>query len=111
MMRQENVFQLILHGGNGRSFAMESIFLAKEGKIQEAKDSLKKAGDELIQAHHIQTKALQDEINKADSDAVNAVSLLEVHGQDHLMNAMTVRDLATEIVDLYDYIDKKFEER
>ncbi|MEO2788903.1 PTS lactose/cellobiose transporter subunit IIA, partial [Lacticaseibacillus paracasei] len=29
------------------------------------------------------------------------VSLLMVHGQDHVMNAITFRDLAGEIVDLY----------
>ncbi|WP_100487011.1 PTS lactose/cellobiose transporter subunit IIA [Sporolactobacillus pectinivorans] len=110
-MRQEETFQLILHGGNGRSFAMEAIYQAKDGNIKEAKESLKKAGDELVQAHHVQTKALQDEIKAASEDRGNAVSLLEVHGQDHLMNAMTVKDLATEIVALYDYIDKKFTEK
>ncbi|MCT1177712.1 PTS lactose/cellobiose transporter subunit IIA, partial [Pediococcus pentosaceus] len=29
------------------------------------------------------------------------VSLLTVHSQDHIMNAITFRDLAGEIVDLY----------
>ncbi|TGA98485.1 PTS lactose/cellobiose transporter subunit IIA [Sporolactobacillus shoreae] len=110
-MRQEETFQLILHGGNGRSFAMEAIYQAKDGNIEGAKESLKKAGDELVQAHHVQTKALQDEIKNTENGEKKPVSLLEVHGQDHLMNAMTVRDLATEIVELYDYIDKKFSEK
>lgn len=84
---------------------MEAIYEAKEGKFDEARASLKKAGEELVQAHHVQTKALQNEIN--GSGEKKPVSLLEVHGQDHLMNAMTVKDLATEFVDLYAYIDEK----
>jgi PTS system cellobiose-specific IIA component len=30
------------------------------------------------------------------------VTLLMVHAQDHLMNTMTIRDLAAEFVDLYE---------
>ncbi|CAM3247479.1 PTS system cellobiose-specific IIA component [Sporolactobacillus spathodeae] len=108
-MKQEETFQLILHGGNGRSSAMEAVYQAKEGKFDEARESLKKAGEELVEAHHVQTKALQDEITGAGEK--KPVSLLEVHGQDHLMNAITVKDLATELVDLYAYIDKKLAER
>jgi len=29
------------------------------------------------------------------------ISLLLVHGQDHLMNAITFRDMAAEVVDVY----------
>lgn len=32
------------------------------------------------------------------------MSLLMVHAQDHLMNAMTVKDLAAEMIDLYEKI-------
>jgi Phosphotransferase system cellobiose-specific component IIA len=103
-MKEEIVFQLILHGGNGRSYAMEAINYAKEGNFQGARKCLKKADEELIKAHNIQSKALQEEIR---SDKKNPVSLLEVHGQDHLMNAMTVKELASEIIDLYELFHDK----
>ena len=45
----------------------------------------------------MQTQLLTKEANGERSE----VSLLMVHAQDHLMNAMTVKDLATEIVDIY----------
>ncbi|MCT1177527.1 PTS lactose/cellobiose transporter subunit IIA, partial [Pediococcus pentosaceus] len=35
------------------------------------------------------------------------VSLLTVHSQDHIMNAITFRDLAGEIVDLYKKMAEK----
>ena len=40
---------------------------------------------------------IQEELNAEEK---RAVDLLMVHGQDHLMNAMTVRDLAVEIIEL-----------
>ncbi|EGF47440.1 PTS system cellobiose-specific transporter subunit IIA [Lacticaseibacillus rhamnosus MTCC 5462] len=38
-----------------------------------------------------------------------SVSLLMVHGQDHVMTAITFRDLAGEVVDLYKRIATKSE--
>ncbi|HJF33529.1 MAG TPA: PTS lactose/cellobiose transporter subunit IIA, partial [Sporosarcina psychrophila] len=35
------------------------------------------------------------------------VSLLLVHAQDHLMNAITFKDLAIEFVDLYEVMNKR----
>lgn len=95
--QEQIVFQIILHGGNGRSSAMEAIRAAKQGDYIEAKEKLEQAGEELNKAHHIQTSLIQKEI-KGEK---NELSLLMIHAQDHLMNAMTVKDLASEFVDLY----------
>lgn len=96
-LTEETIFQIILHGGNGKSLAMEAIFLAKQGDLAQAERKLKEAEQEINEAHHIQTSLIQDEINGDKSD----VSLLMVHAQDHLMGAITIKDLAREIVDLY----------
>lgn len=90
-------FELILYAGNGRSYAMEAIQEAKKGNFVEAEDRLKKAREELGKAHEFQTKLIQQE---ADGKS-NPINILLIHAQDHLMTAMTVRDLATEIVELY----------
>lgn len=34
---EQTIFQIILHGGNGRSFCMEAIAEAKKGDFAEAK--------------------------------------------------------------------------
>lgn len=97
-MEEENVaFELILYAGNGRSYSMEAIQEAKSGNYAKADKLIKKASEELGKAHEFQTKLIQAEAN-GESKPVN---ILLVHAQDHLMTAITVRDLATEIIELY----------
>ncbi|MUK89703.1 PTS cellobiose transporter subunit IIA [Ornithinibacillus sp. L9] len=90
-------FNIILHAGNARSFAMEAIMLAKEYKFSEAREKISEAGKEFNEAHHIQTKLLQEEA----SGKQNQVSIILVHAQDHLMTSMAVKDLANEMIDMY----------
>ncbi|MBH0332962.1 PTS cellobiose transporter subunit IIA [Brevibacillus brevis] len=94
------IFQLILHGGNARSLAMEAIALAKNRDLPGAEDALKRAGEELGRAHQNQTALIQKEIAGEKTE----ISMLLIHAQDHLMNAITVKDLATEFVELYSQI-------
>ena len=93
----ETAFQIILFAGNGKSSAMEAIHAAKEGNFAEADDLIKTASDELTNAHNFQTKLLHDEANGDKKD----INLILIHSQDHLMNAMTIKDLAIEIIDIY----------
>ncbi|MBB5326074.1 PTS system cellobiose-specific IIA component [Anoxybacillus tepidamans] len=95
---EEIIFSIILHGGNGRSAAFEAITAAKQGDFSKARKKLEEAVNELAQAHHIQTMLIQREAKGEKQE----VSLLMVHAQDHLMTAMTMKDLATELVDLYE---------
>lgn len=98
-------FQIILHAGNARSTAMEALKLAKTDKFQEAWNKLNEADVEFTKAHKIQTNLLQ---NEAKGEK-NELSLILVHAQDHLMTAMTVRDLANEMIDMYATFHQKGE--
>ena len=89
-------FMIILHAGNARSFAMEAISLAKEYQFEEARSKIEEADKEFNEAHHVQTKLLQEEA----SGNKNEVTVILVHAQDHLMTAMTVKDLANEMIDI-----------
>lgn len=91
------IMGLIVNGGNAKSSSMEAIQAAKKGDFDEADAKLKEADAALGEAHNSQTGMLTKE---AGGDHVK-VTLLMVHGQDHLMNAITFRDLAGEVVDLY----------
>ncbi|WP_347905896.1 PTS lactose/cellobiose transporter subunit IIA [Enterococcus cecorum] len=95
--QSEIIMGLIANGGNARSLAMKAIYAAKAGNFEEAQELLKASNESILQAHNMQTQLLTKEANGERSE----VSLLMVHAQDHLMNAMTVKDLATEIVDIY----------
>ncbi|MGY3190081.1 PTS lactose/cellobiose transporter subunit IIA [Lysinibacillus sp. TE18511] len=97
----ESIMGLIVHSGNTKSECMEAIQLAKKGQIQQAKEKILLANDALIEAHHSQTALLSQE---ARGEKVE-VSMLLIHAQDHLMNAITFRDLATEMIELYERIN------
>ncbi len=99
----EIAFQLISHGGNARGMAMEAINAAKQNNIAEAKDLIKQAREEILNAHEYQTTLIQDEA----SGVKNELSILLVHAQDYLMTGMTVLDMAEEFVDVYERIDKQ----
>ena len=89
-------FQLILHSGNARSLAMEGIYAAKEKNFKLALEKLQEADNEFSQAHRFQTQLIQAEAGGLDLDT----PILLIHAQDHLMTAMTLKDLAREIVEL-----------
>ena len=93
---------LIANGGNAKSLAFEAIRLAKKGDIEGAREKLKESDKSLLEAHNSQTNMLTKE---AQGDHMH-VTLLVVHSQDHLMNAITCRDLAGEMVDLYEKLYK-----
>ncbi|MDA1476815.1 PTS lactose/cellobiose transporter subunit IIA [Bacillus sp. CLL-7-23] len=99
---EQTIFQMILHGGNGKSLSIEAVARAKIGEFSEANKKLRIAEEELLKAHHFQTSLIQNEIKGTKT----VPSLLMIHAQDHLMNAMTTKDLAVEIVDLYQLFNR-----
>jgi PTS system cellobiose-specific IIA component len=96
------IFTMISHSGEARSSSMEAIAYAKKGDFIQAAACLEDANRKLDLAHGEQTKLIQSE---AQGKKVE-ISLLLVHAQDHLMNAIVLRDLATEFVDLYKHMNK-----
>jgi len=91
------IFELIVFSGNGKSSAMEAIQEAKKGDFLKAEESLKDASEQLGKAHKYQTSLIQAEA----AGKSTTITLLLIHAQDHFMSAMTVIDLATEIVEIY----------
>lgn len=94
---EEVAMALIVGAGTARSEAMEAIRTARSGDLAAARQHLKAASDALIEAHHVQTDLIQEEAAGNPTE----LTLLLVHAQDHLMTAMTVKDLAEEFVALY----------
>ncbi len=97
------IFSLISHSGDAKSNCMEALALAREGKYVEAENKLKEAETSLSLAHKSQTELIQKE---AGGEKIE-VSLLLIHAQDHLMNSITVKDLAYEIIALNKKIEAK----
>lgn len=88
------VVGLITHAGDAKSLAIQAIRTARNGDFAQARQLLEQCDKAMEEAHEYQTGLICQE---AGGEPV-ALSLLMVHAQDHVMNAMTVRDLAVEMV-------------
>ena len=91
------VMNLVVNSGEARSIAMEAIELARQGQFEEAAAKIAQARETINAAHNFQTELVQKEIN---NDPV-PMSLLMCHGQDQLMTAMVVIDLAEKFIEAY----------
>ena len=100
------VMGLIMHGGDAKGKAVEAIRAAKAGRFEEAKTLIGEANTALNTAHKSQTALLTQEVS---GDSVE-LSLLLIHGQDHLMTALTFIDVAKEITELHEKIDRLTED-
>lgn len=91
----EVVMGIIMSGGNAKGLAFQAIQQAKAGDFAAAEQSLKDSGEELGKAHDTQTELLT---RLAQGEKIGW-NLYMVHAQDHLMNAITFKDLAVEIIE------------
>ena len=97
---EEIVLNIIMHIGEARSYSMEAVTLAKQGKFDKSRDLIRMADEELGYAHSSQTSLIQGE---TANDHIN-FSLLLVHAQDHLMTTMTFKDLAVELIEIHEKV-------
>lgn len=95
---EEIITELVVNGGDAKSKAIQAIRAAKIGDFETADLKIKEANASLLKAHEFQTEIIQAETRGESRDNI---SLLMVHGQDHLMNAITTKDLAIEMIDMY----------
>ena len=93
---------LITGAGDSRSYCMESIDLAREGKFDEARKALDGAVKAMIETHEVQTDLIREEMTGES----HPVSLLMVHAQDHLNLAIIMRDIAEEMIRIYERLNK-----
>lgn len=95
-------FNIIAHAGDAKGLAFEAIREAKAGNIESAREKLIESKDIMVKAHRFQTELIQNEASGNKTE----MSVILVHAQDHLMNAMTFQQLAEEFIDLYERIGK-----
>ena len=93
----EMLMGMIVNGGDARDTALKAIQAAKKGNFEEAEELLKNCDETLLEAHQIRTSMIQSEIN---GEYIPMMSMM-VHAQDILMDAMAIKDMAVEFVELY----------
>jgi cellobiose-specific phosphotransferase system component IIA len=91
---ENEIMSLITYGGEARSKSMMALKKIEKSDFEEAKALLKEAANLILQAHKVQTSLLQAEA-RGESESVQ---LLMVHAQDHLMDAMVIKDLTESIL-------------
>lgn len=96
-------FNIIAHAGDAKGLAFEAIREAKAGDIEAARESIKKSKEGMVVAHRFQTELIQGEASGNKTE----MSVILVHAQDHLMNAMNFQQLAEEFIDLYERLENK----
>ncbi len=93
---EENVFPIISLAGESKSLAYEALRLAKENKFEEANKKMEEADKILLQSHEYQTNLITKE---ADGEKFN-INMLFIHAQDHLMTAMSEKNLIKELINI-----------
>lgn len=97
--------KLVVNGGDAKSKSIEALRLARSGRFEEAEKLIEECEEILNEAHEVQIDMLQEEARGNNIQ----VYLLMVHAQDHFMNALTVKDLAVEIIELTRQLSEKAE--
>lgn len=75
---------------------MEALQEAKKKDFDAARQKITEAEAELLQAHKFQTQLIHAEAGGEKFD----IPIILIHAQDHLMTAMTLKDLAVEMIEM-----------
>ncbi|MFU2206244.1 PTS lactose/cellobiose transporter subunit IIA [Streptococcus pluranimalium] len=90
-------FEIVAYAGDARSKLLEALTKAESGEYDEAEALVEAANQCIIEAHKSQTTLLTKEANGEDLE----LSFTMVHGQDHLMTTMLLKDMMKHMIELY----------
>lgn len=90
-------FEIVAYSGDARSALLQLLKEVRGGNFDNVDDMLADAEANINLAHQTQTKILTAE---ASGDAMD-MGFIFVHGQDHLMTTILLRDLITDMIELY----------
>lgn len=97
--KEENMmigFTIVAIAGDARREVMAALAAAKENDFEQARQHIVEANNFITEAHKEQTQMLAKEASD--------ISFIMVHGQDHLMTTMALRDAANYMIDLYEQL-------
>jgi len=90
-------FQIISTAGEATSCFLKAIEYARNGNYDEADNKLSEGNGMMNEAHKYHTELLTKESGGGNYD----FSVILVHAMDHLMNAVLLKELAQEFINLY----------
>lgn len=95
--------EIILHAGDARNLAVQSMNMELEGKKEAAQQLLQEAKECIKLAHLVQTNIIQEEARGQRMD----ICLLFIHAQDTLMTIVTEINVMEQMIKM----NRKLEEK
>lgn len=89
--------EILVNAGESRSLCLEALQAARQGQVAQANALLTQADRFARLAHQVQTKWVGHEAGEPAAPMTASL----VHAQDHLMASLLVRELANEMLYLY----------
>ncbi|KAA8999347.1 PTS lactose/cellobiose transporter subunit IIA [Affinibrenneria salicis] len=94
---ENTVMEIIVNAGQTRSLCFEALQAARDGDFPLAQARLQEADQFSRVAHRVQTRLIEQDAGEGKTP----MTLIMVHAQDHLMNAILARELTGEMLALY----------
>ena len=90
-------FEIVAYAGDARSKLLEALKAAEKGDFTQAESLVEEAGSCVAEAHKSQTTMLAQEA--AGEDLPYSITMM--HGQDHLMTTILLKDVIHHLIELY----------
>lgn len=105
---EENLpFEIIAHAGDAMDNIMSAMDCISGSNFCEARKLLTVAEESIVKAHKIQTQLIQNDIRDGSN---TKVSIILVHAQDHLMNAILARNYTVKLLKICEQLNGRIDE-
>lgn len=91
---EQTIMLLIAHAGEAKNHCYKALELARQGLLEEAQESIRKADACLKEIHHVHGGLLANEHLPSDPRSL----LLLMHAEDIYMTTMTERELVKHLI-------------
>lgn len=99
----QNAMSIILHAGDARLKTMEALKELTSFNIDKARELLKQANEDIVEAHKAQTIELQREANGEEGE----YTVLLTHAQDTCMTVYSEMNITEHLIDMIESVDNR----
>lgn len=90
-------FEIVAYAGEARSKLLDALREAQNGNYSRAEELVEEANTSLVEAHKSQTDMLAKEAQGENIE----LGFIMVHGQDHLMTTILLKDIINHLIEMY----------
>lgn len=90
-------FEIVAYAGDARSKLLDALKQAEAGDFEAADQLVEDANKILAEAHNKQTEMLAKEASGENIE----LGIIMIHGQDHLMTTVLLKDLIHHLINIY----------